>query len=243
MKRATPDGNTLDTMAGKGKEVLVSAPMTDDPDETATQAMGLAKALLNGARGSHDWDHTLRVLRLCEHIGPAEGADMRVLRIAALLHDIGRSRQDEANGTVCHAAAGADMAAAVLEELGLEPQCRDAVLHCIRAHRFRGGCVPRTIEAKVLFDADKLDAIGAVGVARAYLFAGEVGARLHNPNHDIAGTKAYSSEDTGYREYRVKLCKIRDRVLTATGKRLAAERHAFMEAFFQRFIAEYEGEK
>jgi len=212
-------------------------------DPLVAVAWTKAQALLNGARGSHDWDHTLRVLRLCDHRGPAEGANMRVLRIAALLHDIGRSRQDEANGAVCHAVAGADMAAAMLEELGLEPQCRDAVIHCIRAHRFRGGVAPRTIEAKVLFDADKLDAIGAVGVARAYLFAGEVGARLHNPNHDITGTKAYSAEDTGYREYRVKLCKIRERVLTATGKRLAQERHGFMEAFFQRFIAEYEGEK
>jgi uncharacterized protein len=168
---------------------------------------------------------------------------MQVLRLAALLHDIGRSRQDAANGALCHAAEGARMAGAVLDGLGLDADRRANVIHCIRAHRFRGGCKPRTIEAKVLFDADKLDAIGAVGVARAYLFAGEVGARLHNPNHDISGTVAYSRQDTGYREYKIKLCKIRDRVLTATGKRLAAERHRFMEAFFQRFIAEYEGEQ
>jgi len=212
-------------------------------DPAVALAWEKALALLDGARGSHDWDHTLRVLRLCEHMGPQEGADMLVLRIAALLHDIGRSRQDAANGALCHGQEGAAMAEPILAGMALDA-CRKAnVLHSIRAHRFRGGCPPQTVEARVLFDADKLDAIGAVGVARAYLFAGEVGARLHNPNHDISGTKAYSSEDTGYREYKVKLCKIRDRVLTETGKQLAQARHLFMEQFFERFIAETEGEK
>ena len=70
----------------------------------------------------------------------------------------------------------------------------------------------------MLFDADKLDAIGAVGVARAFLFAGEVGARLHNPEVRIEETQPYTADDTGYREYRVKLCRIRDRMLTATGR-------------------------
>jgi uncharacterized protein len=219
----------------------ITGAVSDDPVVAA--ALEKARALFDGAKGSHDWDHTLRVLRLCEHMGPEEGADMVVLRIAALLHDIGRSRQDEANGALCHAAEGAGMAEPLLENLDLDPGRKANVIHCIRTHRFRGGCCPQTIEAKVLFDADKLDAIGAVGVARAYLFAGELGARLHNPNHDIAGTAAYSAEDTGYREYKIKLCKIRDRILTATGRGLAEERHRFMEQFFERFIAETEGEK
>jgi uncharacterized protein len=102
--------------------------------------------------------------------------------------------------------------------------------------------VPETGEARVLFDADKLDAIGAVGVARAFLFAGEVGARLHTPDVDPEQTRPYTENDTGYREYRVKLCKIKDRMLTSEGRRIAKERHAFMEQFFNRFIKEYEGE-
>ncbi|MDP3284118.1 MAG: phosphohydrolase, partial [Desulfobacterales bacterium] len=117
------------------------------------------------------------------------------------------------------------------------------ISHCIRAHRFRGKCRPETPEAKVLFDADKLDAIGAVGVARAFLFAGEVGARLHNPDMKIEETMPYSREDTGFREFKVKLCKIRERILTEEGKKLADERHAFMEGFFNRFLEEYEGKR
>jgi uncharacterized protein len=94
----------------------------------------------------------------------------------------------------------------------------------------------------VLFDADKLDAIGAVGIARAYLFAGEVGALLHNPDADPEKVKPYSRDDTGYREYKVKLSQIKDRMLTGEGRRMAQERHAFMEAFFERFLKEHEGQ-
>jgi uncharacterized protein len=195
----------------------------------------------SGARGSHAWDHTLRVLRLCEKIGSAEQADMDVVCIAALLHDIGRSRQDISNGGVCHAEHGAEMAAAIIDPLPLSQDQKDNVLHCIRSHRFRGDHLPETLEARVLFDADKLDAIGAVGVGRAFLFAGEVGARLHNPDVRIEDTRPYTRDDTGYREYSVKLRKIKDRMLTPTGKRLAVVRHRFMEAFFKRFIMEYEG--
>lgn len=197
----------------------------------------------DGARGSHAWDHTLRVLRLCERIGPVEGADMTVLRMAALLHDIGRVHQDRAGGGLCHAEQGAALALPIVEPLALEATRKENLVHCIAAHRFRSDPAPRTLEARVLFDADKLDSIGAVGVARAFLFAGEVGARLHNPDVDVTLTRPYSVDDTGYREYRLKLHRIKDRMLTAEGKRLAEGRHRFMEAFFQRFLDEYEGKE
>lgn len=202
-----------------------------------------AEKLFDGAKGSHDWEHTLRVCGLCERIGQAEKADMDVLRVAAYLHDIGRAGQDSTLGAVCHAEKGAEMAWPIVEKLPLSEEQKTNVIHCIRAHRFRGKCRPETVEAKVLFDADKLDAIGAVGVARAFLFAGEVGARLHNPELIIEETMPYTREDTGFREYKVKLCKIRDRILTKKGRKLADERHAFMEEFFKRFIEEYEGKR
>lgn len=202
-----------------------------------------AEKLFDGARGSHDWEHTLRVYGLCERIGPAEKADMDVLRVAAYLHDIGRAGQDSTLGAVCHAEKGAEMAWPIVEKLPLSEDQKANIVHCIRAHRFRGKCRPETAEAKALFDADKLDAIGAVGVARAFLFAGEVGARLHNPELIIEESMPYTREDTGFREYKVKLCKIRDRILTKEGRKLADERHAFMEEFFKRFIEEYEGKR
>jgi uncharacterized protein len=215
--------------------------LASDAAPAVIQARGIASRLLDGDRGSHDWEHTVRVYRLCRDIGPAEGADMAVLLVAALLHDIGRTLQDKSQGDVCHAEQGAAMAADLLVNLPLTDDQKANVLHCIRAHRFRKAPQPQTAEARVLFDADKLDAIGAVGIARAYQFAGEVGARLHNPNHDVRNTQAYSREDTGYREYQIKLRHIRDRMLTATGRRVAEGRHRFMVQFFERLLGEIEG--
>jgi len=166
---------------------------------------------------------------------------MTVLKIAAYLHDIGRSHQDRLNGAVCHARQGAKTAWPIVKGLPLSTEQKRNIIHCIRSHRFRGNHIPKTVEARVLFDADKLDAIGAVGVARAFLFAGEVGARLHNPDASIEETRSYSIDDTGYREFKVKLCKIKDRMLTKEGRKIAAERHAFMERFFDRFVRENEG--
>jgi len=201
-----------------------------------------AEKMFTAAKGSHNWDHTLRVLNLCERIGHKEAADMTVVLIAACLHDIGRCYQDASNGNICHAEKGVELAAPLIEQLDLLDHQKENILHCIRSHRFRGQTLPKTIEAQVLFDADKLDAIGAVGIARAFQFAGEVGARLHNSQLNIENTRAYSKEDTGYREFRVKLSKIHQRILTREGKRLAVDRHAYMCTFFERFLAEHAGE-
>ena len=198
---------------------------------------------LSNAHGSHAWDHTQRVYNLCLHIGESEGADMEVLKIAAYLHDVGRPFQDESKGAICHEEKGVEMARALLGKYLISEGQKTNIIHCIRSHRFRGDCQPETLEAKVLFDADKLDAIGAIGIGRSFLFAGEVGAKLHNPYINPEDTRPYTEEDTGYREFKLKLSKIKDRMLTAEGRRMAKERHAFMEMFFERFLQEHEGHK
>lgn len=204
----------------------------------------VCRRLLEEEAGAHGWDHAERVWMLCRHIGALEGADQEVLEMAALLHDIGRAQEKASGGKVCHAASGAERARRIMEEQGVAPETAERVAHCIAAHRFRGrNSRPETLEARVLFDADKLDALGAVGVGRAFLFAGEVGARLHNPEVDIARTRSYSREDTAYREFWVKLRKVRDRMLTGTGRRMAEDRHAFMEGFFRRLDLEVRGDR
>lgn len=200
-----------------------------------------AKKFFQSARGSHDWDHTGRVLQLCLRIGRKEKADLDILKLAALLHDIGRAEEDQSNGKICHSRAGATMARNVLEAYGVEQDTIDRVIHCIQTHRFRKRAVPTSKEAKILFDADKLDSIGAVGIGRAFLFAGEVGARLHNNEIDVRKTKPYTKEDTAYREYLVKLRKIKDRLFTKEGKKIGRERHRFMVEFFKRLNRETDG--
>jgi len=164
----------------------------------------IAQKLLASEASSHGWDHAERVWNLCRHIGRAEGADLEILRPAAYLHDIGRPEEKASGGEICHAVAGAARARPILEDHGCDKETVEKVVHCIASHRFRrNGEQPGTLEARVLFDADKLDAIGAVGIGRAFLFAGEVGARLHNPEADILTTQPYSSEDTAFREFSV----------------------------------------
>lgn len=200
-----------------------------------------AKREFMKARKSHDWEHTERVYKLCMHIGEKEGANLEILAIVAYLHDIGREEQDKNKGKVCHALIGAQKANIILKKYNYPEDFREKVIHCIQTHRFRGNDIPQTLEAKVLYDADKLDAIGAIGIARAFVFAGEIGAKVHNKDLDIEKSKSYTEEDTAYREFMVKLRKIKDMLLTSEGRKIAESRHEFMLAFFERLNLEVDG--
>lgn len=191
--------------------------------------------------GSHGPDHSERVLRTALLIGRSMAARCDILAPAALLHDIGRKEERTSQGKICHAQRGAELAVALLKNAGYDEEDILAICHCIRAHRFRGEIRPESLEANILFDADKLDSIGAVGIGRAFLFAGQIGARLHNPEQDHTQTEAYSLEDTAYREFRVKMSRVRQQMLTPIGRHMAEKRHAFMEIFFEQLTRETSG--
>jgi len=200
-----------------------------------------AEKYFKDAKGSHDWSHVERVYNLALKIGKKEGANLEILKLVAILHDIGRKHQDEVNGRVDHAEIGAKLAREILEKYNIGKEKTEKIIHCIETNRFRGNKKPKSKEAKILFDADKLDAIGATGIGRAFLFAGEVGAKLHNKDVDLEKTKEYSKEDTAYREFMVKLRKIKGRMFTKEGKKIARERHKFMVNFFNRLNKEVDG--
>lgn len=193
----------------------------------------------HGADAIHDFDHVLRVLALAERLARAEGADLEIVRTAALLHDVARGHGDRLASD--HAQAGAEIARRLLA--GQPSDKVDAVAHAIAAHRFRTGPEPQTLEAQVLHDADKLDAIGAIGVARAFAFGGHEGQRLWAevpPGYQE--NAANRGEHTPVHEYEMKLLKIKDRLLTASARRLAASRHALMVDFFERLELEVRGQ-
>lgn len=201
------------------------------------------KSHFEDAHATHDFDHTLRVHNLCAHIGRIEKADLEILNYSSILHDIGRKHQDETKGEVCHAEVGAKIAEDLLKKHDFDSDKIKKIIHCIETHRSKGSKIPDSKEAKILFDADKLDGIGAVGIGRAFMFASMVGAKLHNEKGvDIEKTKAYSEEDTAYREFMVSLRKTKDKMFTTEGKRLAKERHEFMVEYFDRLKKEIEGE-
>ena len=201
-----------------------------------------ARQLYRGSDAVHDFDHILRVLRLAERIAEAEGADLSIVRSAALLHDLGRHEAQAAGAD--HAVVAANHARQILSN---SPRVQvEAVVHAIATHRFRTDPDPTTLEAKVLFDADKLDAIGAIGVARAFAYAGAHGQRLWVPRASVNIDRWRTQGDdpdahTPVHEFVVKLSRIKDRLYTETGRRIAAARHAEMVAFFERLSDEVQG--
>ena len=203
-----------------------------------------AQELYGGADSVHDFDHIKRVWALAKHIGEVEGADLRVLQAAALLHDWGRSAAHEEERD--HAVVAVERAREFLTSRAVPPADRVAVLHAIAAHRFRSQPNPETLEAEVLFDADKLDAIGAIGIARAFAYSGAHGQRLWAPRRtidrahwDIVGDDP--DEHTAVHEFVVKLSRIKDRLYTSEGRRIAEDRHRAMVVFFDRLDAEVLG--
>ncbi len=188
---------------------------------------------------SHDIDHTMRVHDMCLYIWKKEWADLEILKIASLLHDIWRPKQHETMWKICHAEYWADLAQSILKETWLEKEKITNIIHCISTHRFRKWNMPETLEAKVLFDADKLDSIWAVWIWRAFMYANEVGAKLHNDEHiDIKNTQEHWPEDTAFREYIVKLIKVKDKLYTKTAKKIAVKKHKTMAEFFKNLNEE-----
>jgi uncharacterized protein len=195
----------------------------------------------------HDFAHVLRVLALAERLAEQEGADREIVRTAVLLHDISRTGDDNHNQGFAlnvaqeedHAMGAAHRAREILR--GSSPEFVDAVVHAIEAHRYRNAIVPQTIEAKVVFDADKLDAIGAIGIARAFAYAGGHHMPLWgrvSPDYQPGISEEFH---TPLHEFHVKLQKIKDRLYTESGRALAEARHAFMVTFFEQIDAEVEG--
>jgi uncharacterized protein len=182
----------------------------------------------------HDLHHAWRVFDLATTIAEAEGADVEVVGAAALTHDV--HRVVDGTGFV-HPEETLDEVRAVLERAGFPEETLDAVLHCVAVHdeyEFRGEAVRAdTLEAEVLRDADNLDAMGAVGVARCFAFTGVHGNPLWDPSGD---------DYSGLGHFRDKLLRLPDEMHTETARDIAADRHAFLAEFVERFEREWHGE-
>ena len=203
----------------------------------------------------HGFDHVLRVLELAERLGRELGADLEVLRAAALLHDAagaapataaGEAEQaGQAAGRATHELDSAAFARSVLQAEGWPAGRIEAVTHCIRAHRFRGAESPSTPEAQILFDADKLDVLGAFGVARTLGYALQAGQPFFaEPSAGFLETGALATGEphSAYHEYLFKLRQVSGRLHTQPARRLAERRHTVMKAFFEQLAAEAHGD-
>ena len=217
-------------------------------DNKLKQVSEKVKAVLKTAPGCHDWEHTVRVLHNARIITARESlktpVDTVVVEAAAILHDIARPEELKTAGKICHATLGAEFAEKILLECNFNDKDIIAgIVACVKRHRFRGAAeLPVTIEEKIIYDADKLDSIGAIGIGRAIHFSGRIGSSLHNTKEEALASEAYGTGDSAYREYLVKLRNIPEKMLTVTGRMMAAERATYMHAFFERLNAEVYGE-
>lgn len=188
---------------------------------------------------AHDKEHVYRVLYNALEIAETEeNIDYDVLIGACLLHDIGRREQFE-NPALCHAIAGAEKACRFLLEQGFEEDYAKRVEHCIRTHRYRKSDPPESMEAKILFDADKLDVAGAIGIARTLIYKGIVSEPLYSVLAD--GTVSNGEGETSpsfFQEYKYKLENIYSSFYTAKASRMAEERRRIAVEFYQSLYRE-----
>jgi len=195
----------------------------------------------------HDFDHVLRVYKMAERIAKAEGADLEIIRAAALLHDSRGSAPGDGTARMEHHQTSAKFAAAVLKEKAWAQEKIEAVQHCILAHRFRNPAEkPKTLEAKIIFDADKLDALGAIGVARVIGYAAIAGTPFYEkPSTQFLenGEEVEGENHSAYHEHLYKLRKLPMRMNTPTARKIADERLHYLDRFFERLIAEWNGKK
>jgi uncharacterized protein len=198
----------------------------------------------------HGFEHVMRVYHMAERLAITEGADLEIVRAAALLHDAqeeGNHGQQSVDQRIVHHLTSAEMAGEVLWAEGWETPRIEAVQHCIRAHRFRDGREPpRTLEARVLFDADKLDAIGAIGAARAIAYAAQVGQPTYaQPSQRFleTGQTEPGEPHSAYHEFVFKLRKLKDRLYTPSARQIGEERHRYLEEFFTQLTGEITGQR
>lgn len=195
---------------------------------------------------AHDWHHVERVEALADRLATGREADGRkvdrtVLRAAVLLHDIGRGRED-AGEIDDHAEWGAREARDVLKEHEeFDEEGIEAVAHCIRAHRYSNDVEPASPEACILSDADNLDALGAIGVARVFAYGGKTGTPIHDPDLPAAEDESPAGE-TGANHLEKKILALPERMYTDRSRELAEERQAFVEEFRSHLEAEAVGD-
>lgn len=190
---------------------------------------------------AHDWEHVKRVEKIALKLAEKEGADKEIVQASVLLHDIGRKKEDE-NKINDHAVWGGKKAVEILEELDYDQEFIEKVKKCIESHRYSRGPNPKSIEAKVLSDADNLDALGATGIARTFSYGGEYSRIIADPSLP-AEEDPDESGSNSFNHLQKKILSLKERMYTDSGLEVAQERHEFVEDFVERFKDEMEGKK
>lgn len=203
------------------------------------------KETLSDAEGGHDWFHIYRVFNNAQLIATEEEVDGFIVALAALLHDIADSKFNDGDETI-----GPKLAKEFLEKQGVAEASVSHVVGIIENVSFKGGKTQRTFSSKeldVVQDADRLDAIGAIGIARTFNYGGFKNRAIYDPaiapNLNMTKEEYKNSTAPTINHFYEKLLLLKDRMNTETGKKIAQQRHEYMEQFLSQFYAEWEGKK
>jgi uncharacterized protein len=214
-----------------------------DAQQILNQTADHVRNLLAGDSSGHDWFHIERVRNTALTIAREERADLFLVELAALLHDMADWKFAGGDHE-----AGPRAARQWMESIGVRPEVVDQVCDIIAGLSFKGAGVAtpmRSLEGQIVQDADRLDALGAIGIARTFAYGGHKGQAMHDPAIQPqmhASFEAYKNNvGTTINHFYEKLLLLKDRMNTSAGKRLAAERHAYMERFLAQFLTEWQG--
>lgn len=202
---------------------------------------------------AHSMDHVMRVYSLALHLAKNQNIDLDVLKASVLLHDIARVKEDnDHSGKTDHAILSSEMAAPILRELEFSDDKIKHIQDCIISHRYRTGNEPKTKEAQILFDADKLDTLGAIGIARGFVWAGRNNAKIYtdiniekyieeNLGGKINGRIQDKTKHSPQIEFETKLKFLINKLHTERAKEMCAERIGFYKSFLDRLKKEIKG--
>lgn len=198
---------------------------------------------------AHDYDHLLRVVAIADTISAHDGGDLPTIWAAVAFHDIGQERERHHGGD--HAFIGAEMAAELLTNTLFPQQAIPGVQQAIREHRMTGGVTPQTLEGRILYDADKIDGLGAIGIGRLYMITGRYNQKVYSPVPEgivepvdplLVRQLRRRPDYSPSIEFQLLFGNLPERMMTGTGKEIARERFAFMQEFFTRLKKEAGGE-
>lgn len=214
-------------------------------ENTINKTILFVKQKLENAEGGHDWFHIERVFKNSVSIADNEVCDVTVVKLGALLHDIADSKFHSGDETV-----GPKIAREFLESENIDEATIQHVINIIENISFKGGNIPKQFSSKeldIVQDADRLDAMGAIGIARTFNYGGFKNRPLYNPriapNLRMGKEEYKNSEAPTINHFYEKLLLLKDKMNTETGKQIAQERHQFMMTFLSQFYAEWDGEK
>jgi len=215
-----------------------------DKDEIVNKTVTYVRISLKDAEGGHDWWHVYRVWQTAKHIAKLEDVNLFVVELGALLHDIADSKFHDGDEEI-----GPKLAGEFLYSIGVAKKTIVHIEEIIKNVSFKGGKQEKTFtspELDVIQDADRLDAIGAIGIARTFNYGGFKNREIYNPdiapNHNMSKEEYKKSTAPTLNHFYEKLLLLKDRMNTKTGHEMAERRHSYMENYLEKFYSEWKGE-